>query len=141
MRGMRQAHQDRVARWLRPTTTRPGSEGMSKKAKVPLDTDCAHGPAANWCEVRMTLRLCQACAKALMLGQAHVKVELDRGGVSLGSCKSESAEPPPDLQDLMNYHERQAQWCESEWEGGPRFPSQALLHRQEIARLLREAAR
>jgi len=55
---------------------------MSKKkaaAKVPLDTDCDHGPVTNPCSVRLTLLFCQACAKALMFGQAHVKVELDKG--------------------------------------------------------------
>ena len=52
---------------------------MSKAAKVPLDTDCDHGPVRNSCEVRMTLRLCQTCAKALMLGKAHVKIALDEG--------------------------------------------------------------
>ena len=67
---------------------------MGTKVKVPLDTDCAHGPVTNSCEVRMTLRLCQACAKVLMLGQAHVKIELDRGDVSLGSRKQASAESP-----------------------------------------------
>lgn len=44
------------------------------KPIVPLDTDCDHGPVTNPCSVRLTVRICQQCARALVDGKAHVRL-------------------------------------------------------------------